>query len=469
MPCHFTRWKLVTGIAALALRATLPAAHSHESARLASAERASSPPARTHTVATDDPSRPRPTRAASSEEFLSSLGVVTHVDQGYDAERYVEPLRYTGIRNIRDAGQHLESTIMLHRRTGVRVNLLGGGDVEGVLATARTLAANGALLSLEGPNEPNNFPITYKGEKGGGFCPACTWVPVARFQKDLYDAAKRDPVLRHYPIFAVSEAGAEVDNVGLQFLTIPKDAGTKFPDGTVFADYANPHNYVIGTAKTYEDNQAWKAADPTLNGHWDGLYSEYGVTWFKHYPGYRGEELEALPRVTTETGWDSVSDPGGEHVQGVVLVNTYLAQFKRGWRYTFIYELVDGQGSTGNQGLVRPDFTLKPAATYIHNLTAILSGGSPSEAPDFLSYGVPKRPETVHDLLLQKNSHTFDLVIWGERTDGMDDVLVQFGGKHRSIDVYDVTESSIPVRSLTDVDAVPLTLSDHALILEISD
>ncbi|MFX5660750.1 hypothetical protein ABTE05_20505, partial [Acinetobacter baumannii] len=82
--------------------------------------------------------------------------------------------------------------------------------------------------------------------------------------------------------------------------------------------------------------QAWQAADPTLNSRWDGLFGEYGVTWKKRYQGYSRADLLTLPRVTTETGWDA-PDPTSEDVQGKTLVNTYLAQFKRGWSYTFIY------------------------------------------------------------------------------------------------------------------------------------
>jgi hypothetical protein len=457
---------LVAAIAALApaLSANFPAG-----ARSVPVERASSPAAVARAAAGDGPLRPKRTRAVSTDEFLDSLGVNTHVDQGYDAAKYVEPLIYAGIRNIRDGERNLKSYAMLHEATGIRVDLLGGTDLDGFLAAARSLASSDALLSLEGPNEPNNFPVAYRGQKGGGVCPACTWVPVAQFQRDLYGAVKRDSLLRRYPVFAASEAGAETDNVGLQFLTVPEDADAKLPAGTSFADYANLHNYVSGTAKTIEDNQAWKAADPVLNAHWDGLYGEYGLTWNKHFPGYSGEALETLPRVTSETGWDSVRDPGGERAQGTILVNTYLAQFKRGWRYTFLYELVDGQGGAGCQGLFRSDFTAKPAATFIHNLTLVLSRDNLDGEAGSLSYVVPDQPGTMHDLLLQKSPGTFDLIIWDERVNAADDVSVRFGTRHRSIDVYDVTQGSAPVRSLSDADAVPLTLSDHAVILEITD
>ena len=114
----------------------------------------------------------------------------------------------------------------------------------------------------------------------------------------------------------------------------------------------------VNNGNLYEDNQAWLAADTQQNDFpGDTLYGEYGLTWFKHFTGYNSTQLQALPRVTTETGWDSVGNPGGEPVQGKVLTNTYLAQFKRGSTYTFIYELIDGEGGDTTQGLFHSDYT----------------------------------------------------------------------------------------------------------------
>lgn len=413
------------------------------------------------------PGDPTGVMAVSANVFLASLGVNTHIDQGFDAMQYVKPLQYLGVRNIRDGERNLASTIMVHQQTGILVDVTAGGDVTGLLAAAKQLAVAGALLSVEGPNEPNNFPITYNGQTGGG---SGTWIPVAQAQRDIYAGVKGDATLGSYSVFSVSEDGAETDDVGLQFLVIPAGSGIAMPDGTKYADYANPHNYVIGNAGTYNDNQAWQAADPTLNGGvggWDGLYGEYGVTWGKQYAGYSNADLQTLPRVTTETGWDSVNDPGGESVQGVVLVNTYLAQFKRGWTYTFIYELVDEQGSTGDQGLYHSDFTPKASATYIHDLTTILADAKTLPGPGRLDYAIAGEPPTVHDLLLQKSSGTFELVVWDERASGTDAVVVSLGKSRKTVDVYDVTTGTTPVKTLANVASVPLTLSDHALVIEI--
>jgi hypothetical protein len=401
--------------------------------------------------------------AASCDTFLSSLGVNTHVDQGYNPDSYVEPLRYLGVRNIRDSQRNLAGLIMLHAQTGVRVDLLGA-DVLGVTVAANTLARAGALLAIEGPNEPNNFPVTYKGQQGGGADQS--WTTVAQLQMDLYSAVKNNPDLRAYPVFQVSEGGAETDNVGLQFLTIPAGAGTLLSDGTQFADYANVHNYVSGVRGGYADNQAWQAADPLLNARWDGLYGNYGRTWKKHFAGHSGAQLEVLPRVTTETGWDAAS-PGDERIQGVVLVNTYLAQFKRGWRYTFIYQLGEGEGGGGNQGLFHQDWTPKLAATYIHNLTSILADNVPVASPGKLDYSIAHAPSTVHDLLLQKSNGVFELVVWGEQVTGESSIVVNLGSTYSDVKIYDATLGISPVQTLTNTDRVTLRVSDHAMIIEI--
>jgi hypothetical protein len=415
----------------------------------------------------NSPSTPNPNAigvvAASNDTFLGSLGVNTHVSQGYNPGSYVLPLRYLGVRNVRDSERNLPGLIMLHQQAGVRVDLLGD-DVSGLVTAAKTLAKAGALLSIEGPNEPNNFLITYSGQRGGGT--SGSWVPVAQLQKDLYAAVKNDPELKRYPVFHVSEGGAETENVGLQFLTIPAGAKTLFPDGTQFADYANPHNYVAGIRVGYVDNQAWQAADPTLDSHWDGLYVEYGRTWKRHFPGYSNAELQVLPRVTTETGWEAASAEE-ERTQGTVLVNTYLAQFKRDWKYTFIYQLGEGEGGGGHHGLFHENWTPKLAASYIHNLTSILADDIPIATPGKLDYSIANEPPTVHDLLLQRSDGVFQLVVWGEQVTGANNITVKLGSTHTTVKIYDTTVGTAPIQTLTNVTSVPLTVTDHAITIEI--
>jgi hypothetical protein len=404
------------------------------------------------------------TTAVPVTRFLGSLGVNAHVAQGYDHTKYIPALKYLGVRVVRDAAGNISNLVAVHEQTGVLIDIFNAGDLQGLLAAGRVLASAHALLSFEGANEPNNFPITYNGLTGGG---SASWVAVSDFQRDIYSSVKGDPALKDYPVFHVSEGGAEVDNVGLQWLTIPREAGTTMPVGTNYADYANPHNYVIGTCARYVDNQAWQAADPTANGCWDGLFVEYGRTWRRRFPGYTNQQLQAVPRVTTETGWDSVSNPGGEAVQGKVLVNTYLAQYARGWSYTFIYELGEGEGGGGNQGLFHQDWNPKLAAVYIHNLTSILADTGIVASMGGLNYRIANQPATVHDLLMQKSSGAFELAVWGERVQGSAEVIIDLGETHATVNVYDVTSGTSPVQTFSNIANVPLTLSDHAMVVEV--
>jgi hypothetical protein len=62
----------------------------------------------------------------------------------------------------------------------------GGTDVKKLMETGKVLAGARALLAFEGNNEPNNWGVTYQGEKGGGSEPS--WMAVAKLQRDLYQA-----------------------------------------------------------------------------------------------------------------------------------------------------------------------------------------------------------------------------------------------------------------------------------------
>jgi hypothetical protein len=149
-----------------------------------------------------------------------------------------------------------------------------------------------------------------------------------------------------------------------------------------------------------------------------------------------------------------------------MITDTYLSQFKRGWAYTFIYELIDGEGSVGNQGLFRSDYSAKPAAVYVHNLTSILADAADVANPGTVSYAISNQPATVHDLLLQKSNGKFELVIWDERAFGSDLVTVSLGSTRPSVNIYDVTSGTAPIQSLVNASSVSLTLTNHAVVIE---
>jgi hypothetical protein len=415
-------------------------------------------------------------QALRADDFLNSIGVNSAIDRrGESLDKTIECAKYLGVRWFRSGIEDcrdVQTFITLHQQTGARFSWSpgsGGSNLSRLLETARTLAAADALLAFEGPNEPNNWGVTYAGEKGGGN--AASWLAVAELQTALYQAVKDDPLLRKYPVWSISEGGAEKDNVGLQFLTIPEGAGTLLPTGTRYADFANVHNYIYHpNSPSVEDNKTWNAADFSRGCKVDGLYCEYGRTWAGHYTGYTPEQLATLPRVTTETGVQ-INERITENTHALNLLSLYLDQFKRGWSYTAVYLLRDRVDEAGNQkfGFYKPDYSPRKAATYLHNLTTVLADDNSPSKPGELGYSIEPKPATVHDLLLQKSNGKFELVVWDEQIQGTTRVVVQLSRKWGSAVTYDPTMGGLPVAKGSGVSSLALELSDHPMIVEISD
>jgi len=411
--------------------------------------------------------------AHRAADFLNSIGVVSSISRrGETLQNTIHAASYLGIRWIR-AGYEgdipLSDLIELHKQTGVRFSYglgSGGADLTRLTAGARQLALAGALVALEGPNEPNNWGVTYQGQTGGR---GGSWLAVARLQRDLFAAVKSDPVLRQYPVWTISESGAEADNVGLQFLTIPNGAGALLSDGTKYADAANVHNYIYHpNSPGLNDNKTWNAADPTSACKVDGLYVEFGLTWAHHYLGYPVEALPALPKVTTETG-ALIGGVITEDVHALNLLTMYLDQFKRGWSYTSVYLLRDRSDEAGNQqyGFYKPDYAPRKAAVCLHNLTTILADHDARFSLGKLNYSITNQPDTMHDLLLQKSTGKFELIVWNEKVSGTSQVNVNLGSACAALTIYDPTLGTSAIQTLSNVTSVPLTLGDHPVIIEL--
>ncbi|MCL1888722.1 MAG: glycosyl hydrolase, partial [Kiritimatiellaeota bacterium] len=184
------------------------------------------------------------------------------------------------------------------------------------------------------------------------------------------------------------------------------------------------------------------------------------------FKGYSEEELAKIPRVTTETGVGIDGDVD-EELQGLHLMNIYLSQFARGWSHTSVYLLRDRTDEGGNQtyGFYAPDYTPRKAAHNLHNLTTILNDKpSASQRPGTLAYTVENQTPTTHDLLLQHSSGKFQLVVWGEKARGSDDVVVRFAAP-RDVKVYNPVSGVEPVETLSKVSEVKLAVSNHPYIL----
>jgi len=425
--------------------------------------------------------------AVPANDFLNTIGVNSAIyARGENMAKTIECCKYIGARWVRGTSSPTDSIIKFYNTSGIKVSCgVGSGNstlnfnLSNFINNVKKVAASGALLAIEGANEPNNWAIRYNDKIGGGKAVNGVppdWLPIAKLQRDIYESAKAAPELKDYPVWSISANGAQVNNVGLQFLTIPEDNNTlEMPAGTHYADYANCHNYFVHN-NPYTDNQTWRAADPgTGASPVDGLYVNYGLTWNKKQVGYSLEELLTLPRVTTETGVaiNVITD----YYQGLMYVSTYLAQFKRGWSYTSMYILRDRTDETGNQtfGFFDPKYNPRPAATYLHNLTTVIADNESAAAADLkeLTYSIsPSRPATVHELLLQKKNGTLMLIVWGEKyispAPAPTSIEVKFDEPVGVVNVYNVLVGTEPVQSYTDVTSIPLDMLNYPYILEIN-
>jgi len=128
--------------------------------------------------------------AVSANSFLNSIGVCTHITQGVDNPNNVGTcLNYTGIRNIRDDGSTNAATIknwlIVHTLSGAKLSLLPiNGSITNSLYEYEQVAVSNALLDVEGSNEPNNWPVTYLGQKSSNTSTCCMMIPI----KDIGDS-----------------------------------------------------------------------------------------------------------------------------------------------------------------------------------------------------------------------------------------------------------------------------------------
>jgi hypothetical protein len=418
---------------------------------------------------------PLAVRAIPVNNFLNSIGVNSSVSvRGETLEQTSKAINYLGISWIRtgyEGNIPLDDLLRLHKETGIKYSyglLSGGTNIPKLLENGKVLAHAGALLAFEGLNEPNNWAITYKGEKGSA---NNSWKAVADVQRDLYAAVKTDAALKHYPVWSICENGAQTDNTGLQFLKIPKRAETIMPAGTKFADFAVCHNYFMHPSHPgLYDNQTWNAADPGPDCKVDGLFGNYGITWKSKFKGYTTQQLLSLPKVTTETGMTIDADRS-EEKQARLYLNLYLAQFKRNWSYTAVYLLRDRSDESGNQsfGFYTKDYSPRKSALYLHNLTSILSnpkrkGSKPLRS---LVYRIEHQLSTVHDLLLQKWNGKLALVIWCEKAIGSENVVLTLPGSTKSVKLFDPTLGTTAIANYENKYMIPLSLSDHPVIVEL--
>ena len=330
---------------------------------------------------------PLPTvQARPAATVVDGFGVGVHLayeDTPYrNTSAVADALARLGVKHVRDdlfLGDTTQyAAIRSVASRGISFDLIMGSPTsprpakDYVAAVAGQLP--GVVSSLEGPNEWDHF-------SGGG--PA--WPSQMRTrQAALYAAAKADPRTRSLPVLAPSLAFAK-----------------NYPlvgDLSAISDVANGHLYPGGRPPSAD-----------LSGLFGKLRTVTGAS---------------KPIVITEAGYHNALQttdghhPVPESVHATYLPRLLMEHLRGGASRVYSYELLDEFADPGrtnieaNFGLMRRDLSPKPAYTAMQRTLAVFQDPSSSFAPGALSYAVEGGRSDLKQLLVQKSTGEFVLVLW---------------------------------------------------------
>ena len=392
--------------------------------------------------------------ARSSDAFVSSIGVNTHViydDTAYGNFDLVrDRLRELGVRHIRDglcgscAWQHDRLNALA--ADGIKADLIVGtprnhtGTMAENLLAVRSRLMN-SVSALEAPNEWDMF---------SGW--STTWVgDVRTYQDQLYAAVKADPALRHLtvigPSLAAKESGDRLGNLAAQL------------------DRGNMHSYAGGRPPESDLQRELALASKVSGGK---------------------------PVVATEAGYHNATGQGNNDHPGVdeasaarYLPRMFLEYFGAGVERTYAYELLDerpGRASWDMEasfGLLRSDFSRKPSFVAIRNLIALLRDPGPAVASAEFPLTVTDGPRDLRRLVLRKRDGRVYVALWrsvsrwspeARATSHVTDapVTVEFGSAVESVSAYSPVDSMTGTPLMISSGAVSLRLASAPIVLEVT-
>jgi hypothetical protein len=400
------------------------------------------------------------TTVMRASAFIDTLGVNTHIpytDGGYaNIPNVISDIKYLGVDQVRDAisngsgGSAPLSSYITVAKAGVHFTFClnssttAGLQAEVALVDQVNEAVPGSVTAVEGPNEINNFPVTYNGVSG--------LQGALNMQTALYSMVHSDPNLKGVAVDYFTGYNAGGIGVGPNPATTPG-----------LADYDTQHPY-------------------PNNG-------DAPEQWVNRTQALGNETPATGPAVYTETGYSTNGGTTGDvnqDVQAKYTLDLLMDDAQSGIAHTDLYQLMDAykpgspQGDDG-YGLFDPNNNAKEAATAIHNLTTILADTGTNAATFTtkpVDYSLSGLPSTGNSMELQKSDGATDIVVWNEPqiwdeakgteiTAPTDTVSVNLGGTYQTVEVYDPLSSSSPVETLSNVSSVSLGLTDHPLIVQV--
>jgi hypothetical protein len=372
--------------------------------------------------------------AASTESFVSSLGINTHIDfhaYGYQNLATVESnISYLGVTTIRDSAQSptdAANWLAVAQATGAKFDDYIGENSPAGMATDLTyvqqLAKEGILASIEGGNEEDD---AYPQSLGN------TLQITALFQQQVYILGQALDL----PVINMSfGAGWTAAN------NWEGDYGT-VGDLSGYTTYGNAHTYPnVG--------QLPDAEIQVVNG-------------------LAKMAASTRPVITTEIGWQTT-----EFTQQTIaryVLDAAMDGLKDGDAGMYYYGLYDD--GSGDWGLFNADGTPRPAATALHDLTTLLADRGATAAtftPGSLSYGLTGSITGDSSVLTEKSNGSFWLSLWNETeaSGSPHTVTVTLGAQAATVVEYDPLTGTSSVETWSNVSSFQVSVPDHPILLEI--
>jgi hypothetical protein len=376
--------------------------------------------------------------ALATAAFLEMIGVNAHIeytDTPYaDVGKVLTDLAYIDVQSVRDAapdphnaGQWGYAMLADH---GVKFDFFIPGWTTDLGAVQRSIDAfvkahPGSVMAIEGPNEIENWPVSYHGHKDVA--------AAASFQRDLYARFHGDPLLDHVPVYD---------------LTFSTGLAGLYP---VLGDMDDACD--VGTDHSYFGH-----------GRLPGAELARSLEHAGHTTPHR-------PMAITETGYSTLARGVSEQRQATLTLDLLLDGAKLGAVHNFLYELLDEKadpaGNAGEQhfGLFRRDHTPKPVARALHDLSAILQAPARPPATQMAIAAVDGVSAQGGALLLRRPDHGIDLILWSE--DKPSAARISFAGIIPRVTVFAPVSGTDPVAHYSQLGTMSLQVGADPTILRL--
>lgn len=321
-------------------------------------------------------------QATSTEDFIETIGVNTHLGYGdtvyHRYEDIIKPrLLELGVRHIRDGtfSETVADRYLELGRAGIRVLFIT--NPKRVVAQAKRISP--ALFAVEGENEPDNH---YKN-----------WVERIRAdQQALYAAVKGDADLGQLPVLVSSLANI-------------RDNPAKLGDLSEHMDFGNMHPYAAAEA-------------PSRHWGW-GIGMAKAISEARKVSGTKriiATECGYHNRLDQQEGHPGTTESAAAKFMPRMAAVYFNAGIARSYFYEFADEKPDANFRDKEQhfGLIRVDGSVKPSFTAMKNLISVLKDPGPRFQAGKLDFALTGETNNVHHTLLQKRDGRFWLLLWQE-------------------------------------------------------